>query len=351
VTLAGDIRRLATFQQRARESRVGSLASVQFYGRRFSSAEIEKLFHGNDSLRRGAVLHADIAVFVGDDLSGRERAGADDSGSVLVQDGRRQGVRYETAHWQIGRSLLDAITPGPSGDAGALLWYRAASSYLLREGRLPEARVHLGRARQIFPDTPFVFLDSAYLHQKFSSSLIQAAAQDFRADGGNPAVDLRRPELERAARYFQQVVALEPANAEARLRLGHTLGELGRHDEAAAELHKAIDTRIDGPQLYYAELFLGHEEQALGRRDQAKRHYENAAELYPKAQSPRLALSQLARLSGDRAGALLALRGVAALPRADFERFDPWWEYYEVHLEDAESLMEEMRGLAGKPIQ
>jgi tetratricopeptide (TPR) repeat protein len=199
-----------------------------------------------------------------------------------------------------------------------------------------------------------ILLDAGYLHQTFSSAAIQAALQEVRANRGNPAVDARRAELEHAERLFRQVLALDPGQPDARLRLGHTLGELESHEEAAAELRKALDLNLNGPRLYYIELFLGREEEALGNRNEAKRHFENAAELYPKAQSPSLALSELARRSGDRAGALRALRGVTSLrsiPANNAERMDPWWQYYRIHSEDTEPLMEQMRELAGKNVR
>jgi tetratricopeptide (TPR) repeat protein len=312
-TLVGDIRRLSVFQRRARESGLGRLATLDLYGRRLTRDDVEKMFDGNRTLIRGAVLHADVAVFV-------------------------------------GRLLLDAITPTPAGNAGALLWYRATSAFLLRDRYLGEAPDHLNRGLQIFPDDPSLLLDSGYLNEKFSSTAIQAAVQEMRATGGNPGVGSRRAQLERAERSFRQVLRVEPGHADARLRLGHTLSELAEHEEAAAELRKAIAGNLKGNQLYFAELFLGREEEALGNRADAKRHFENAAELYPKAQSPRLALSQLARRSGDRAGAIRALQGVTSLrstPLNDAARTDPWWEYYEVHADDTEPLMEQMRALAG----
>jgi tetratricopeptide (TPR) repeat protein len=158
-------------------------------------------------------------------------------------------------------------------------------------------------------------------------------------------------ELERAERFFRQTLVVDPGQTDARVRLGHTIGEIGHHDEAATELRRAIDARLSGPQLYFAELFLGHEEQILGRLDAAKLHYENAAELYPKAQSPWLALSQLARQSGDRPGALRALKGVTTLPPDENYRWDPWWSYYSSHLDDSDRMLAEMRKIghpAGK---
>lgn len=352
-TLVGDIRHLSAFLHRARESRIGRVATLELYGRRLTRDEVEKIFEGNRTLMRGAVLHADVAVFVGDDLS-RRTSTFNEGGNIIVEDGRRRsGVEYQTVHWQIGRSLLDAIMPTPAGNPGALLWYRATSAFLLRDRYLGEAPAHLNRARQIFPDDPSLLLDTGYLHEKFSSASIQAAALDLRESGGNPAVESRRAELERAERAFRQVLDLAPGHTEARLRLGHTLGELASHEEAAAELRKTLGASLQGAQLYYAELFLGREEEALGNRVDAKRHFENAAELYPRAQSPRLALSELARRSGDRAGALRALRGVMPVRSTglnDVEHTDPWWDYYEVHRDDTDPLMGQMRTLAGTNI-
>ena len=238
--------------------------------------------------------------------------------------------------------LLDLIKPNP-GDAAALLWYRAVSAHLMSEGQLSEAPAHLERARDVFPDRAVFLLDSAYLHQELSSPAMQAAVQELRADGTGAAIGSRRNELQRAEHFLRQALALAPDHAEARLRLGHMLGELGRHDEAAAELRSSLEARLDRDQLYLAHLFLGRAEQALGRRDEAKRRYEQAATLYPRAQSPRLALGQLARESGDRAGALRAVQHVTAPLPSGLDRTDPWWSYYYPHLKDAAELMEEMR--------
>jgi tetratricopeptide (TPR) repeat protein len=343
-SMVNDVRRIAGFQRSIRESRVGAAATLELYNRRFSAGDIEKLFRGNDTLRRAAVLHADIAMLVTHDAT-RQR-GNGESGVLTVEDGRRQGVIYESGHWQIGRALLDLMSPGAGADAGAQLWYRAVSAHLMRYGHLSEARVHLSRGRQLFPDSWQLQLDSGYLDEKLSSASIQAAVQDLRSSGANPAVDSRRAQLERAERFFRQVLTLRPAEPDARLRLGHTLGELDRHEEAASELRKSIESGIRGDQLYYAELFLGREEEVLGRKADARLHYENAAELYPRAQSPRLALAQLARQSGDRNGAWGAFKIVTGLPSFDLARWDPWWEYYEYHKDDERSLVEQMHGLS-----
>jgi tetratricopeptide (TPR) repeat protein len=138
--------------------------------------------------------------------------------------------------------------------------------------------------------------------------------------------------------FLKKAVAADPNAAEARLHFGRVLGLLGRHQEAAAELSQALDAIDDPANEYYASLFLGREEEALGRYDAARRAYERAASLYPGAQSPHLALSQLAWHGADRGGALKALR--EALAATDD---DPWWTYAVVHARQADALLEELR--------
>jgi tetratricopeptide (TPR) repeat protein len=360
-----DVAVLSTFLQRVRElekrdpvawqeSRANAAASragrhergddprvtIRLHERSLTIFDVEQVFHGNDTIRRGAVLHADIGALIGDDLSRQP---------LFFADGRQHGRVRGTVHFEIGRRLLDSVAPSPSADAGALLWYRAISAQLLREGRLNEAPAHLDKAREVFPGRSSFLVDSGYLHQKRASPAVQAAVQEMRDRGIHIGVDRHRTELERAERFFRQALELTPDDSDVRLRLGHTLGELGRHDEAAVELRRARDGERDRQRLYLVELFLGREEQRSGRPDEARRHFENAAALYSNAQSPRLALSLLARQAGDRKGALLALEQVNAPLASRADADDPFWFYHQHHLSDADALMAQMRKIgAGK---
>ena len=127
------------------------------------------------------------------------------------------------------------------------------------------------------------------------------------------------------------------------MRYGRVLGGLGKHADAAVELRRAVGDLTDSQSLYYASLFLGAEEEALGNRDAARVAYEQAASLSPMAQSPLLALSQLARRYGDRNGALRAIERLFALSAEDRDAHDdPWWGYYVAQARDAEDLLEAM---------
>jgi hypothetical protein len=83
--------------------------------------------------------------------------------------------------------------------------------------------------------------------------------------------------------------------------------------------------------LYFAQLFFGRSEEARGQHESARTAFERASALYPNAQSPRLALSQISRRTGNRAAAQRELQMIAKLPADERKREDPWWDYYDVH--------------------
>ena len=93
---------------------------------------------------------------------------------------------------------------------------------------------------------------------------------------------------------------------------------------------------------YYAALFTGREEQATGRQVEACAAYSRASALFPLAQSPLLALSHLARDTGDRAGALRAAQRVLDLPADADDRVDPLWTYHYFEGRHATVLLERL---------
>jgi tetratricopeptide (TPR) repeat protein len=283
----------------------------------------------NQILLRGAALHADIARLIPDDTVQRSPS---QKATYIVRDGRWLGVRYISMHWQLGRSLLDGVVPAPAEHAGVREWYRETCGDLLELRQFAAAVEHYSRARQLFPSDPVILFASGALHERFGSTALQAAAESItESNRTTAAVSNARGELVRAERFFRDSLVHRPGHIEARLRHGRVLDDLGRHEEAVSELRRAIADGASGPFLYLAHLFLGRAEEALGRDAAAREAFERASALYPNAQSPRLALSQIARRAGNRAAAQRELQAIAKLPDDDRRREDPWWVYYDLH--------------------
>ena len=75
--------------------------------------------------------------------------------------------------------------------------------------------------------------------------------------------------------------------------------------------------------------FSGARRRRVDVTNAARTAFERASALYPNAQSPRLALSQIARRMGDRRAAQRELQIIARLPDDERRREDPWWFYYD----------------------
>jgi hypothetical protein len=88
---------------------------------------------------------------------------------------------------------------------------------------------------------------------------------------------------------------------------------------------------------------MGSIHQAAQRFDQARASFERAAALYPTAQSPLVALSHLARASGNRVEAVRRVEHLATLPRDVDGRRDPWWEYESSAVRTFGSLLDDLR--------
>lgn len=321
-----------------------------------TDAATDRTRSGEDNyfLRRGAILHADVEIIARPVLDGREstsarplpgprRVRADTSDGVAV-DIHEVGV-----HWEIARTLLAMIVPrnlerpAPQRDAMVRDWYRATAAWM-QQAESHDID-HIKRARALFPNDPDILFLSGTLHEVYASSEIQAAVHHATLPTGFELdIGSARGELRQAEGFYRRALAQAPDMAEAHLRLGRVLALQGHQAEAVAELQQAI-TRLGDEELEYdGELFIGAAYEALARYDEAAAAYESAAARFPGAQSPLIALSQLARRRGDRAGALAAISRMFALPMPDDgDRRDPWWVYKTVQAKNADDLLDALR--------
>jgi tetratricopeptide (TPR) repeat protein len=309
---------------------------IPYGGHEFRMPELQQLLRlSDDEARRGemnrilwagTLLHSDIALLV----PSEDRPIVGRSLMVRFRDGLLDGYEYPvTAQWEVTRGLLDAIRPDPAGDDTVLRWYKATASYLLMTSLLSDAAAQLDRGRQLFPGDADLLFFSGCVHEAYTEPQLQDAARLAVLPPGR-TINLGSPRshLQDAEDYFRKALEKNARLTEARVRLGRILGVLGRHQEAAEQLRQAATTIGDSQVVYYAYMFLGDEEQALGRRDAARDCYERAATVYPRAQSPLFALSNLASRAGDMVEARRAADRIRQLPADDNERLDPWFGYY-----------------------
>ena len=193
-------------------------------------------------------------------------------------------------------------------------------------------------------DADVLFL-AGCLHETLAESRVQVALQgatvprDVTFD-----VSSTRAELRRAEGFFRKALDASSDLIEARIHLGRVLGLRGQHAEAATELRRAVTT-VDDPLLrYYAELFVGDEAESLGDRELARASYGRAAALYPSAQSPYLAISQLEKRDGNRDAARVVIERLLMLSGERGEREDPWWGYQRSAGRHTDTLLADMRG-------
>ena len=289
-------------------------------------------FEVNDLLKRGALLHTDVALRAPPVVTWTANGDYVPLQRTIVQvaDGQQSGLEATVDHLDMARRLLGLVTTDPRADLRETperdqmvrLWYRATMSALLDLSQLDVT--HTAAALQLLPaESTVLFLAGAH-HEMLAAPRYQSAVVT-RTLGGVNVIGSEQEELRRAEELFRRAVKADPEYVEAHLRLGQVLGRLGRHDEALAELRTASQT-ADPVITYYAHLLSGREEDARGNVANARAAYERAAALVVRAQAPRLALSEIELRSGNRPAAQRwidsALGTSGSAPSAD-----PWTFY------------------------
>ena len=286
----------------------------------------------NDILKRGALLHTDVALRAPPATTWAP-AGPMlflQKTSVHVADGRQSGVHQSVDHLDMARRLLDIVTPDPRRDPDTYPerdpmvqdWYRATMAFLL-DGQRLDLR-HEAVSRETFPSDAEVLFLAGALHETLASSHYQNGVET-RSLSMLSFIESERVELARAEQLFRWALKNRPTHVEARLRLGQVLAQRGRSAEALVEIRSAADAARDPLLSYYAALFIGREESDV---DRARTAFQHAAALYPRAQSPYLGLSELEMRSGNKLAAARALDVVwASSTRTAAD--DPWSFYYQ----------------------
>ncbi|HUF49125.1 MAG TPA: hypothetical protein VMM93_15010 [Vicinamibacterales bacterium] len=302
-------------------------------------------------LGRAALLHADVAVVVPPML----RLVRDDDptaqATLRVTDGRADGVErgaesHVTVHLRFGNRLME-LASVRAPDAAALgAWYRGVAAVQLHGEMYGDALRHLEDARRVLPDDPVVLFYSGTLHEVLALPRTQSVVQSLDLPPGM-VHELRGTidELRRAERFYRASLRLDPALVPAAVRHGRVLQQLGAHHEARTVLERAGPRIADRPTQYLASLFLGDALASLGDHAAAEGHYARAAALYPRAQTPALVRSALARAAGDREGAIAHLRETLSHPVDPTVITDPWRTYATTHVADAPARLATLRAI------
>jgi|SRR5579862_2257303 len=294
----------------------------------------------NPILERGALLHTDIAMLV--PVKTGSRGGIGQQTQIHQADGQVVDSHSNADHWRCARFLIEALAPRPSQSEFARAWYRATTAHQASGRHFADAQPNLASALRLFPADPQLLLYAGVMHETFATDDIQSSAQDLVRAGVFEGVVIKRSELTLAESLMRRAVQADNRLGEAHLRLGRVLGLEGRHVEAIRELVAAKSLTADRLLQYYDALFLALEQSATEDVAAARSSLDAAAALYPGVSSLLMAQSHLARSTGDLAGARASLDALLSHPmnsRPD----DPWLQYDESDVRDAEALMSSMR--------
>jgi len=285
---------------------------------------------------------------------------------IVSRDGQVIGDSPSNWNWPFARSLVDLLVSaaapasvtacrgaqclGGSGKAASpaqqafvSAWYHATSSFMLLNGLYAEANPHFRQALETIPNDRLALFDLGCLAEGYGLAMQQVVRADASPQRqrslGIPPADKTNQDAER---WFRRALDVDSTFAEARVRLARLLDVSGRHEQAIAEVQRALSTEPRGTVAFYAHLFGGRAAQALGRLDEARRHYAEALALVPGAQSALLASSQAALLAGDVPAALAPLRTLSG--GSDDLTADPWWHYHLGPGRDTAALLDALWG-------
>jgi len=132
---------------------------------------------------------------------------------------------------------------------------------------------------------------------------------------------------EEAEALFREALAADPAQAEARLRLGSVLLAEGRPQDAEPVLRQAAEEARDKPQLYLALLFLGRASEMQDKPSDGATFYRRALEAWPESQAARLGLARDLESSAGPPAARALVAASLADSRKETREPDPWWSY------------------------
>ena len=230
------------------------------------------------------------------------------------------GVRIGSApipwspHLSAAQRYVERLAAKTRDDPVALQWWLIAIGAMHAQRNYAQAMTTARRARQVCGERPEFVFAIGITHEL---AWVWEHEENFHSPfSGN---------LEDAEKSYAQVLTLDPALIEARVRLGRVRTLRGDNQSAARILAEVPDSA--GPALVYlARLFEGDALERSGSRAEARKRYGAAVRLGPRSQSAQLALAYIEYQSGARMDAAGRVRELAA-DRLAADDADPWFWY------------------------
>jgi tetratricopeptide (TPR) repeat protein len=204
-----------------------------------------------------------------------------------------------------------------------------------------DATAHLQHAAGVLPDDARVLFDRGSHAETFGLPIYQAVRETASAKPNRFIVRIPTEEKTNAEaeQLYRRALEIDAGYLEARVRLARLLDRRGQHDEAAAQVSRALESQPEGVAGFYALIVAGRVATARRRYDEALQHYSAALLIYPGAQSASLGASHAALMHADLSRTLAPIEHLAE--RSGFAD-DPWLDYQLGAGRDVNALM---RGL------
>lgn len=195
---------------------------------------------------------------------------------ALLMARESQALWNATHYTAAGHAVTQAIEQLRDVDPESpaqLLSIALASRCLLHQRQEEAARIMLGQGERLLARWPRAIVAQITL-------ISRAAALDRRAGRFEQAIEQQRRALALALRHHP------PTSADVRGRLGQTLGDVGKYEEAAAVFRDLLrDLERSGPDRDFSEASthnsLGLLNKALGDFERSNHHYRRALALFP----------------------------------------------------------------------
>lgn len=294
-------------------------------------------------LHRAVMFETDVAILAPELTAEamRDARGPDLAEAIRADDGEAGARSLLNWHWKLARDLVDQRDP-QTPDAFPAAWCHAVALYQLDHMLLAELGPHLQFALTMFRGDARIHFDMACYTDAMSSARVQSVMIGERPRDFRPNIPSEESADAQSAAQFSRAMEFDFTFAEPRVRLARLMEKSGKPNDALTLLALASPMEKTPELEYMSHLIAARANGALGQFEDGRLHLKAALQLFPTAQSPLVALSQLALEAGDMDGAVEAASQLRLRPNRG-DRDDPWWFYFQASWLGHGKLLDELR--------